>query len=98
MVSRSAKMKDKGQITVPADIRKNHELHAGSRLVFEDRGDYIALIPEKELVDRTAGALSGYARKLESLTVDQLHERAASAIATENTGTLRQIEREHEDN
>lgn len=97
MVSRSAKMKEKGQITVPAAIRKNHELHAGSRLVFEDRGEYIALIPEQELVDRTAGALSSYARKLESMTPDQLHERAVDAIAAENIETLRQIEREHED-
>ncbi len=97
MVSRGAKMKDKGQITVPADIRRNHELHTGSRLVFEDRGEYIALIPEKELVDRTAGALSMYARTLGSMPPDQLHERAADEIATENVATLRQIEREHED-
>lgn len=98
MVSRSAKLKEKGQITVPAEIRRSHELHTGSRLVFEDRGEYIALIPEKELVDRTAGALSGYARKLRSVTPDQLHERAVNEIAAENIETLKRIEREHEDN
>lgn len=90
-------MKDKGQITVPAAIRKNHELHAGSRLVFEDRGEYIALIPEKDLADHTAGALSGYVQKHGPMTPDHLHERAANVIAEENVETLRQIEREHED-
>lgn len=98
MVSRSATMKEKGQITIPSEIRKAHELDKGSRLVFEDRGEYIALIPENELTDHTAGALSGYARKLESMTPDQLHEQAASTIAAENIETLSQIEREHEDN
>ena len=97
MVSRSARMKEKGQITVPAEIRKAHELDTGSRLVFEDRGEYIALIPEHELVDRTAGALSAYTRKPGSMTPDQMHDRASEAIADENIETLRQIEREHED-
>jgi AbrB family looped-hinge helix DNA binding protein len=90
-------MKDKGQITVPADIRKAHELDTGSRLFFEDRGEYIALIPEHELVDSTAGALSGYARKVASMTPEQVHARKVNAIAAENIETLRQIEREYED-
>jgi AbrB family looped-hinge helix DNA binding protein len=97
MVSHGARMKEKGQITVPAEIRKAHELDTGSRLVFEDRGDYIALIPEHELVDRTAGALSAYTSRPGSMTPEQLHDRASHAIAAENIETLSQIEREHED-
>lgn len=91
-------MKEKGQITVPAEIRKAHELDAGSRLIFEDRGEYIALIPEHELVDRTAGALSAYTRTQGSISPDQMQTTASDAIADENVETLRQIEHDHEDN
>lgn len=62
MIVRSAKMKDKGQITVPVEIRRKYDLHTGSLLVFEDRGEYIAVIPADNLVDRTAGSLAEYAR------------------------------------
>jgi AbrB family looped-hinge helix DNA binding protein len=95
MVTRSATLKDRGQVTVPVEIRRNHELHAGSRLVFEDRGDYIALIPADKVVDRTAGALAKYAKDRPSMTPSEMREVAADAIAEENLETLERIEREH---
>lgn len=96
MVTRSARMKEKGQITVPAEIRKRYDLHAGSRLIFEERDDYIAVIPSDMVVDRTAGALAEYARNHSPMTSSEMREAAADAIAEENLETLRQIERDHE--
>jgi AbrB family looped-hinge helix DNA binding protein len=61
MKSQTAKMKDKGQITIPAEIRKSYDLNKGTRVIFEDRGDYIAMIPTRNLVEHLAGSLSKYA-------------------------------------
>lgn len=96
MVTRSAKMKDKGQVTVPVEIRRKHDLHTGSQLVFEDRGDHFAVIPADTLVDRTAGALAEYAKHVSLLTPAEMREAAAEAIAEENLATLRQIDQDRE--
>lgn len=96
MVTRSSTMKQKGQITVPVEIRRKHDLHTGSQLVFEDRGDYFAVIPVDALVDRTAGALAEYAKNMPLLTPAEMREAAAEAIAEENLDTLRQIDQDRE--
>lgn len=71
MVSRTAQMKDKGQITVPIEIRRKYELHTGTRLVFEDRGDYIAVMPARSIADRLAGSLAEYAEGKPPLEIDR---------------------------
>lgn len=63
MKSHVATLKAKGQITLPADVRKKFELEAGSRLIFEDHGDFIALIPADAYVEKTAGSLTRFATK-----------------------------------
>ncbi len=95
MTSHSARLKDKGQITVPVEIRRNHDLHRGSRVIFEDRGDYIAVIPERNLTDRTAGALATYVKKGSPTTPEDMREAATKAITEENLKTLGEIERDH---
>ncbi len=62
MLSKEARIKQKGQVTIPVEIRDKFELDQGSRVIFEDRGTYIAILPTDSLVDRTAGALSDYAK------------------------------------
>lgn len=81
MVTRSSTMKDKGQITVPVEIRRKHDLHTGSRLVFEDRGDYIAVMPARSTVDRLAGSLAEYAAGKPPLDVNR--EEIWEGIASE---------------
>lgn len=95
MTSHSSRLKDKGQITVPVEIRRNHDLHTGSRVIFEDRGDYIAVIPEHKLADSTAGALAKYVKKGSPTTPEAMRKSAANAITQENLKTLREIERDH---
>lgn len=95
MGTHSGNVRNKGQITLPAEIRKRYELRSGSRVVFEEREGYIALIPAEELVDDTAGALASYAQDAPSLTKDAMAKAASVAIAEENLETLQQIERDH---
>ncbi len=95
MTAHSGNIRDKGQVTLPAEIRKRYDLHSGSRVVFEEREGYIALIPAEDLVDDTAGALASYAQNNPVLTNDAVAKAASVAIAEENLETLQQIERDH---
>ncbi len=69
----------KGQITVPADIRRALGLKEGDKvsLVLED-DNKVWLTPAGSVVARTAGALKS-ARK--PLTAEQLRQAAERAIA-----------------
>ena len=49
----SSKITDKGQITVPHEIRKAAMLKVGDRLIFEIRGDCIVLRKPKDLLSYT---------------------------------------------
>lgn len=62
MLAKEARIKQKGQVTIPVELRDKFELDQGSRVIFEDRGTYIAILPTDSLVDRTAGALSEYVK------------------------------------
>jgi AbrB family looped-hinge helix DNA binding protein len=94
MKSRSATMKDKGQITVPAEMRKSHDLDKGTRVIFEDRGDYIALIPTHNLIEELAGSLSEYATD-EPLEWDR--EQLWAEIAAERDERVVQQIRDQDD-
>lgn len=60
MTYKTARMKGKGQITVPVELRRKFDLDTGSRVLFEDRGDYIAILNATSIVDRLAGSLTEY--------------------------------------
>lgn len=94
MLSREARIKQKGQVTIPSEIRDKFELDQGSRVIFEDRGTYIAFLPTDSLVDRTAGALSEYAK---DGPLEWDREEIWTEIATERWNRLqRQLELEDE--
>ena len=55
-----ATVTSKGQIAIPALIRKRLGIHKGTRLYVEERGEEIVLKPlNAEYLDRTAGVLKG---------------------------------------
>jgi AbrB family looped-hinge helix DNA binding protein len=69
----------KGQIAIPASIRKRLGIHKGTRLHVEERGEEIVLKPlNVEHLDRMAGILKGpvsLSRKLlEARAVDRQQE------------------------
>jgi antitoxin PrlF len=68
----------KGQVTVPAEIRRELGLQQGDKVAFVvDEGD-IRLIRKGSVVQRTAGALKSRKRPL---SAEQLRESAERAIA-----------------
>jgi AbrB family looped-hinge helix DNA binding protein len=70
----------KGQVTVPAEIRRELGLKEGDRVVFIlDEGD-VRLARTDSVVQRTAGALKSDEPRL---TAEQLRESAERAMAEE---------------
>jgi AbrB family looped-hinge helix DNA binding protein len=70
---KSARVTSKGQVVIPAEMRKRHGIQQGTRVVFEDHGDEIILRPRtREYFRRMAGTL----KSEKSLTKVLLEERA----------------------
>jgi AbrB family looped-hinge helix DNA binding protein len=70
---KSARVTSKGQVVIPAEMRKRHGIQRGTRVVFEDHGDEIILRPRtREYFRRMAGTL----KSKKSLTNVLLAERA----------------------
>ncbi len=61
MAMHSVNIRDKGQITLPAEIRHELGVGKGDTLLIERRGRTITLILPEDVVDPTAGALAEYA-------------------------------------
>lgn len=75
-------MTRKGQITIPADIRRLWSIEAGDRVEFLRDGDRVRIVPVGDVVTRTAGALRRY-RSGPAPTIEELKEAVANAWAAE---------------
>jgi AbrB family looped-hinge helix DNA binding protein len=70
----------KGQVTVPAEIRRELELKEGDKVAFVlDEGE-VRLVRTTSVVERTAGALKS---RKPPRTAEELREAAERAIARE---------------
>ena len=56
-----SKVTKKGQITIPARLRKEYSVKPGSTVSFESRGEFLAIRPVKDM-ESSAGSLSKYAK------------------------------------
>lgn len=61
MATYAVNIREKGQITLPADIRHELGLNKGDTLLIERRGRTIFLVLPEDFVDPTAGSLAEYA-------------------------------------
>ena len=68
----------KGQVTVPAEIRRELGLKQGDRVIFVVERGEARMRPGGSVVERTAGAFKGYGS---ALTAEELREAAENAIA-----------------
>jgi AbrB family looped-hinge helix DNA binding protein len=73
----------KGQITLPADIRKSLNIRPGDRLSIVKKARYVAIVPdtfEQELAELRSLAKQHLARKgLTNLPLDEIKRRADAA-------------------
>ena len=64
-------LSEKGQITIPASIRNNMQLHTGNRFEFLDKGNFIIMLP----VNKSLADLKGFLPKPDkALSCDEMDE------------------------
>jgi len=81
-------MTRKGQITIPAEIRRELDLKEGERISVERQGEAVLIRRARSVTEQTAGILADY-RRIPRLTAEE--ERAAfeEAVAAEVGGEER---------
>lgn len=92
MMAGSSRVTRKGQITIPISIRQQLGIKEGDTLVFENRGDHVAIRQPETIGKRTAGALAKYAHNLPPLKPNQISELAELYIAEEGMQSLKDSE------
>jgi AbrB family looped-hinge helix DNA binding protein len=70
----------KGQITIPADIRRALGIQEGDKVAFVLENDQVKLTRKGSVVQQTAGALKS---TIPALTPQEEHEAAEEGIAEE---------------
>ncbi len=55
----SITMSTKGRMTIPASIRRKYGLKKGVKLIIEDSGSYIKMIPKTTKLTKLCGILEG---------------------------------------
>ena len=78
MAPRQSTVTRKGQITVPADIRRALSLNEGDKVTFEVEDDRVSIVRSGSVVARTAGAIKS---DMPPLTAEELREAGEQAIA-----------------
>ena len=72
----------KGQVTIPAEIRRQLGLQQGDKVAFVQEGDTVTVKPAASVTERTAGALRQY-RHTPTVTSEQERDAFAQAVANE---------------
>jgi AbrB family looped-hinge helix DNA binding protein len=84
-------MTRKGQVTVPAPVRRALGLKEGDRIAFILERDEVRLVPRGSVVARTAGIFRSYGRE-PAPTTEELREAAEWATAQDVAERMREAE------
>jgi antitoxin PrlF len=76
----------KGQVTVPAEIRRALGIKEGDRVAFVMEDDEVRLVARGSVVERTAGALRSSRPAEAAEELREAGERAIAEGAVERTG------------
>ena len=68
----------KGQVTIPAEVRKSLGLREGDRVEFSIEGNSIRIVPQGSVAERTYGIIK---TNRPPMTAEELREAAEIAIA-----------------
>ena len=74
MATAPVRIQQKGQVTIPAEIRKKLKLKKGDLVTFIETGDAIVILPAEVIVSVGLDEI-GRALKAKGLTLDKLTER-----------------------
>ena len=76
----------KGQVTIPAEIRRALSLNEGDKIAFEVEEDRVRIARHGSVVARTAGALKSASRMLSPQEERDAVERAIAEDVIDRTG------------
>jgi AbrB family looped-hinge helix DNA binding protein len=76
----TVKVSAKGQLVIPAEIRKRYRIEAGDKVEFLDLGDQIVMIPIKNAIEDAEGWLRS------DLSVSQMLEDSREEEKTAEKG------------
>lgn len=79
----------KGQVTIPAEIRRSLGLKEGDRVNFVQENGRITIEPLGSVVERTAGVFAKYRRPGPPPTIEEMKEAFAQGVAEEVAESLR---------
>lgn len=68
----AAKVSVKGQVVIPAEIRRHHGIRPGTTVQVVDADDHIVIVPAAE---RPTADFRGLLKREDSLTAELLRER-----------------------
>ena len=73
----------KGQVTVPAEVRRRMNVGPGDRVVFREENGAYYIEPAAAAVDRLAGIMADLAVGKPPVTIEEMKEAAAAGWARE---------------
>ena len=79
----SSTITSKGQVTIPAEVRRNLGLQAGDRVLFRQVGRQVILESVNDPIDRLSGMLKHLAEGRPTVTIEEMKEAAAAGWAEE---------------
>lgn len=77
-----ARIKRKGQVTIPIDLRRDLHLEEGDTVVFRRTERGIEMIRPTDIVDATAGVFAAYAKHVPT-DPGELRSRIAASIGAD---------------
>ena len=86
----------KGQVTLPAELRKDLDLHEGDIIYFQRRGNETVLLRKADIVDPTAGALAKYATNQSQTGIDDMGLAVEEGVLESWNRFVRETEAEYD--
>jgi len=91
-IMRQSRVRRKGQVTIPIEIREEFDFKEGDVVLFEGRDKHVAILHPEDVKDWTSGYLRQYTNG-EHLTPDEIREFASQSIADQVLSEMDEIEK-----
>jgi AbrB family looped-hinge helix DNA binding protein len=82
-VRKYSRIQEKGQVTIPAEIRRNLGLEKGDLVAFEERDDGVLIIPFTDDVEEMDALLRPHGMTFQDL-IDQMRDERVQIVRDAN--------------
>ncbi len=96
MTTQSITIRKKGQMTLPADVRRDLGIDEGDKVILTKRDGEYALTTINRVVDPTAGVLRQYAVDQPPITIEEMDEAVYQGIRESWERFVRETEEEYD--